>query len=366
MAWPAPNPGESNVEYLERAHRENWTERYGPYQQGLGAEAPEWQRMGFPDEASWAAIYRPQASPAPAPAPAAPLAPAAPPPQPEWTNQDENALARLRNLFRQYEVDEPDLQSWVRDLLIKDKTEDEIMLEFYDQPAVIRRFPGNQIRKQKGLTPLSPGQYLEYERTRRQILRAGNIPEGFYDSFEDAANDIGNDVALPELEWKVNEGYRRVNQSSPFIRQAFNQYFGTNGDAALAAWFMDKEAVQPVLERQIATAEAAGTAWRYGVNIGAGQASLLATMGYGVDRLDAGFRQISEMSPLFQESISETEDLTAESQGIETVFNAGGTGAEANKSLRKRVEERTAAFRGGGGSLVTERGFAGFGTAGRK
>jgi hypothetical protein len=62
---------------------------------------------------------------------------------------------------------------------------------------------------------------------------------------------------------------------------------------------------------------------------------------------------------VFDETISETNDLTAEREGVDAAFDLGGDGVD---KINKRLEQRRAALDGGGGAVVSS-GQSGFGSA---
>jgi hypothetical protein len=144
------------------------------------------------------------------------------------------------------------------------------------------------------------------------------------------------------------------------VRDEFARLYGPNGDAALAAWFLDPDRATTVLETQRGAAFGAGAAKAYGFNLTLERAEQLARTNLTAENAYQGFSNIAALKPVFAETISEGTDLTGEGEGVDAVFNLGGDGAT---KIRQRLGERKAAVSGGGGSVLTQQGL-GLGGAG--
>ena len=323
---------------------------------------------GVMDEATWGlmdALARGEAAPpapgsAPAAAPAAPgTTPTAQAPQAAQPSPSQrDALARVTTVLNQYGLG--GLTEWAKAKLLGGATEAEIQLELYDQEAFKARFPVIAQRQAAGLPPVSVGQVLEYEQRGREILRAAGITNAAFTTPEYLQGLMAKDVSLAEVQTRVQDGLLKVSQAPPEVREAFASYFGASGDSALAALFLDPSIAAPELEKMAMTAVAGGIGARFGVQLAQGIAREIADTGVSDAGIWQGFAQIDSIRALFEESISETTDLTAEAEGVGAVFN---TVQGATALLENRARSRTAAFRGGGGSAVTEQGAVGLGVA---
>lgn len=238
-----------------------------------------------------------------------------------------------------------------------------IMLDLRERKEFKDRFPGIEMRRQNGLPPIKPGEYIEYEERAMALMRASNLPEGFYDDPTDIGELIGKNVTLNQLAKRINEGYLAVAKAPKEVKKIFAQYYGPNGDSALAAFFLDPDKAEVLLTEAVERAEVGGTALRFGLEIGKGKAGRLASLKPGKGKLEEGFSSIRRMSPLFRETISEREDFTETGIGIDAMFGSGEVDAE--RKLRQRLAQRQAAFSGNiGGAAIGDSGAFGFGGVG--
>lgn len=301
-------------------------------------------------------LQTPGGGPAPTPSPG-------PGPSPVDTNPEtnplqRNALARLQQVLNQFDLG--GMTQWIKDALIAGKSEAEIQLELYDQPEFKARFPAIEARRQAGLTPVSPAEILEYEQRGREILRAAGLTSDTFTSSDYLQGLMVQDVSLAEVQGRINDGYLRVQMAPPEVKNMFGQFFGTSGEQALAQFFLDPEKAAPELERMATTAIVGGIGERYQLQISQQLAREVADTGVSDAAIWQGFQRLDTMKSIFEESISETQDLTAEQQGIGAVF---GTQPGMTDTLERRVASRTSQFSGGGGSMTSDRGALGLGVA---
>ena len=250
------------------------------------------------------------------------------------------------------------LKDWAWEQIQAGHSAERIMQDLRITEAYQTRFRGLTERVAQGLPAMTEREYLEYEESAEQIMRANGLPTVFRTQ-ERYAELIAGNVSLAELNERVQEGFVRVNMAPPEVRDKFAQWFGPAGDSALAAFFLDKEKALPALREQIATAEVGGIGAQFDLDFTYDRASKIAQAGVDKDSARSGFAQIQQLDPLFQESVSEEEDLTAIDEGADAVFDLGGRGATA---LERRGRERVAATSGGGGANVGSTG-TGAGTA---
>lgn len=269
-----------------------------------------------------------------------------------------DALARLSMLLSNYGLS--GMEGWIKDKLVNGSSEAEITLELYEQPAFKARFPVIDARRAKGLTPVNVAQVLEYEQRGREIMRIAGLTSAQFTSSDYLQSLMGLDVSLSELSDRINEGLVRVQSAPPEVRVAFGSYFGTTGDAALAQLFLDPNIAVPELEKMASTAVAGGVGARFGLQLAKGIAAEIADTGASDQAIWQGFAQLDTLKSLFEETISETTDLTAENQGVKAVFN---TGPDAANTLERRALTRANQFRGGGNAAASERGVMGLGVA---
>jgi hypothetical protein len=310
----------------------------------------------------------PQVAPPPGqpatPQPTAPPTPPQPaPPSPPIRSDFElqSSKAFITSVLTRYGLGE--LAGWAWQQIQAFKPDDQILLEMRETAAYKRRFPGISQRFAAGLNAITEEEYLQLENTYHSIMRASGLPNSFYDNRNDFTSFIANDLSPAELQFRIDEGFRRVAQTDPSVRAAFQEFYGTAGDGALAAMFLDPDRAAPLLIKQARSAEVAGLGRRAGVTIGQGQSEEIAGFSPSVGQIQAGFNNVLGNQPLGQETFTEFMDLN-DGDLIAAAFQTSGA-AEARQALRERRNKRLAAFSGGGGAaFFSGQGFVGLGVAG--
>jgi hypothetical protein len=266
----------------------------------------------------------------------------------------ENVKVQIDNLLKRYDLE--GLSQWVNDMLDQKAPFSRVEIELQDQQVFKDRFPAMEMQRQNGMPVMSAEQYLTYETTARQLMRQAGLPQGFYDEPGDFTNLIANDVSPAELSQRVQNVYLRAVQAPPEVKARYATMFGVNGEGALAAQILDPDKALPVLEQQVAAAEIAGFGDVFGVNIDQNRATRLAELGYSGQTSMTGFRQVQEDRALFQESVTETQDLTAEGEGVDRAF---GLDQDSADTIERRRASRVNALSGGGGLNLNQEGLAG-------
>src|SRR6185503_17965136 len=201
----------------------------------------------------------------------------------------------------------------------------------------------------------------EYEQTVAGSMRQAGLPSFMYDSYQDMQKLMSQGLSPLEVESRLGATWERVQNTDPLVRAKFTDFFGVaQGDAALAAVYLDPSKTLANLERMSRTAYTAGMGQRMGISIDQATADRIA----GTPRTEAGINQdlttLNQLdkSGIFTESIGESaDDLTTQREGIDATF-FGDSGA-----VDKRVTERkTANAAVPGGALRTNRGLAGAGS----
>jgi hypothetical protein len=271
--------------------------------------------------------------------------------------EQRNIYATIEATLAEYELDTPEMLALVKRLIESDASPAEIWLEVRKTQTWKDRFAGNEERLARGLNALDPQAYIQYERDARRLFSEAGLPDSFYDHRSDFVGLIGRDVSLRELQRRVQDGFVQVTQAPIEIRQAFANYFGVQGDAALAALFLNYDRAVEVLMKQVAAAEFGGTGTRFGLQFGRSVAERAADLGISRDQAEAGFGKILEFKPLFEETITERDDFTAEREGANSVFGFQPTDID---KIRQRRAQRLANMGGAiAGSVVTQGGALG-------
>lgn len=247
---------------------------------------------------------------------------------------------------------------WAWEELVNGQTQDQVSQSLRKRPAYQIRFQGLAIRAQKGLSAISESEYINYERNAYQLMREAGMPPGFYDDPADFANLIGNDVSINEVNQRITNSYGRVAQAPQSVRDAFAEFYGANGDSALAAFFLDPDRAQPLLERAAAAAEVGGIGADFGFGLDKSTAEQVGGMGLSSSAIREGIATLGQGKSYFDETISERDDLRAETTGVKAAFGIDGESADA---FRNRRDRRAAEFGGTEGAYATQQGVLGAG-----
>jgi predicted cupin superfamily sugar epimerase len=78
-----------------------------------------------------------------------------------------NIGPQMQALLQRYGLE--DMTRWVADAIVHGKSQEQIMLEIYDQPAFQKRFPSIIGREKAGLSPISVEEYLAYEQAAESL-----------------------------------------------------------------------------------------------------------------------------------------------------------------------------------------------------
>lgn len=263
--------------------------------------------------------------------------------QPNPLDADQqNAYTLLTDLLRQWNLES--LAPDVLQLLQGGYTQAQIPTLLQDTNAYKARFAGNQVRRQKGLSVLSPGEYLQTERSYRQIMANAGLPEGFYDSPQDFSGWIGGDVSPVEVQRRVDEGVDAYLRWDPASKAAAQDLFPEIGEDGWLAWILDPERGRDQLNRQVHGARIAGAARGAGVDLSREQAER-----FGAESTNDYIKQATDFGTLSAAGVRlsgfHPEQYGVEQAGQE-VFQSSTEAARKRQQLFAREE---AEFAGGGG-----------------
>lgn len=227
-----------------------------------------------------------------------------------------------------------------------------------DTPEYKQRFKGLEARTKAGLPPISEAQYIAIENDYRAILRSNGMPAGFYDTQEDFAKFIGNDIRADELNTRIQAGFRAVTEAEPGTKEELKRLYGVQ-DADLAAFFLDPARAQTEVVKKAEAARRATAAREQGIQIQAGTAEELVSRGVTQSQASQGFQAIAEQQGLFEAQMQGETAISQEEQ----IAGTFGTNAAAAQRIATRRRRRRAEFETGGTFAAGQRGIAGLGTA---
>ena len=269
--------------------------------------------------------------------------------------QRTDAFSRLRALLSRFGLSE--LERTVEGIITSGSVDisdpNAIIFAIRGEGAYKRRFAANEARVKQGLPELEPSTYFGLEEQYRNILRSNGMPIGFYDELTDFQGFLEGDVSPAELQERVQQGYRRVAEADPAVKQQMRELYGVS-DGDLAAYFLDPKRAQPLLTTpdRVKQAKAAQIAARGleqgGVQLGKTEAEMLVERGVTEEEAQQRFTERGLLRGLYQGMTGE-EALSAEEE-LGATF---GYDVQAQKKLAERRSRRLAEFQGGGGFART-------------
>lgn len=202
-------------------------------------------------------------------------------------------------------------------------------------------------------------QVREYETNAAAMMRQAGFPPWFYDSYEDVQGLLEANISLSELEQRVGQSWDLVHNTDPAIQQAFQDFYGVAGDAALASFYLDPDKTISQLERASRAAYAGGMGKTLGLNLDKTLSERIASLPTSPEGITQDLTQVAELQGrgVFTEGVTEVTDLTAENQGLgAAVFGDGAAAAQIERRIaRRRANESSAT----GGAALTQVGQVG-------
>ena len=231
---------------------------------------------------------------------------------------------------------------------------DAIIFAIREQPAYQKRFSANKERVKNGFEELDPASYIGLEQQYRDTLSANGMPVSFYDSQDDFNAMIGGAVSNAELQGRIQDGYRAVQDADPEVKRQMRELYGVS-EGDLAAYFIDPNRMKPLLvaadyKRQAEAAKIAARASELaGIQLTGGLAEDLARRGTTEAEAQAGFTAIGQLGELTTQLSGEA--ALSQEQIIGQQF---GTDVAAAQELEKRKRRRVGEFAGGGSFARTQ------------
>jgi len=270
-----------------------------------------------------------------------------------------DAVEIIRDTLKQYGLE--DLTSEAYNMLIEGSSTEAVVLRLRESERFQERFSGMQMRTDNKLAAISPAEYISLERSYKQTLMAAGIPEGFYDSPDDLAAFIGNDVSPNEMTQRVSMAAAAVQSVDPNLKTQLRDLYGigVENDGELVAYFLDPDRGVNVIEQRLQM-EAAGLS-----------SAAMGTLGGGLERqtaeqladLNVQRREITER---LQGQRGLTQQLLGEEQAVTTSELAAaefGLDSEATADVARLRQQRQQRGRRQMGTLVTGAGASGLGRA---
>jgi hypothetical protein len=237
----------------------------------------------------------------------------------------------------------------LQDYLKKGYDSNTINLALQDTQEWKTRFAGNEIRKQNGLSVLSPAQYLAVEEQYHQIMQAHGLPSQFYDKQDDFTKFIGGDVSPSELDARAKIAADQWQNADPATKQAWKNYYNLDDGHAIAA-ILDQKTALPIIERQAAAAGIGGAAGQQGLDVTRSRAEQFAQFGVSLDQARQAYSNISQVLPAATALGSRFGEQLGQSQLEDASLLGSG---EAQRQLQRLGSAEKSDFSGGIGANAT-------------
>ena len=234
-----------------------------------------------------------------------------------------------------------------------------IPLLLKDTPQFKDRFKGMAMREEQGLPPISTDEYLALEDSYRNLFRNAGLPQSFYDSPEDFANFIGNDMSAGEVETRLGFAQQFARSVDPQAKAQLQELYGVSvkDDGDLMAYFLDPDRAVSLFDARI-QAEAAGisaaAANALGTGLDRSTAERLAQQGVSASQV----REFATGKGAF------TQTLFGQRRGLtssETVAGMFGFDSDSVADLVRLRKERQALAERKSGAALGNEGLSGFG-----
>ena len=268
------------------------------------------------------------------------------------TTTDSETMAKreaigkiLQDRFAKYGIST--LANKIMELARAGSTEATITLELQNTEEYQVRFAANADRIKKGLTVLSPAEYLSAEDAYRQTLRAYGLNQFDNDAY--VKQFIANDVSAAELSSRVSIAVQRVQNADPTVTKTLRDFYGI-GTSDMVGYILDPNQQLPKIQQQVAAAEIGAAARVQGLEAGVSVSEQLARQGISQAEAQRGYATIADILPT-AEKLSSIYGTTlpgyGQSEAEQEVFN---TLASAQRKRRALTARETATFSGSAGT----------------
>lgn len=254
------------------------------------------------------------------------------------TGAQRDAAAALISMFSSYGLQS--LAGKIIEMVKQGFSSDTMSLMLEKTPEYQKRFAANAARLKKGLSVLSPGEYIATERAYSQVLTQSGMPKGFYDHQSDYQKFLENDLSPTELQDRVKL-WQTEALKDPAGLAAIRKITGL-GVSDYAAYLMDPARATPLLTKTAQAVSFAAAASRHGYDVSKGLATRYGNLDVTAEQAEQGFATIQQvqaetdkLAKMYGLGGYDIEDATAE------VF---GHDAEAAKTRQKAAGAERATF----------------------
>ena len=253
------------------------------------------------------------------------------------------------------------LAGWVQTQIQSGVPPESVLLLVMEQPQFKARFPGMQAAINAGYGPPSPDEYIMYEDSLRELVDKWLPGETVGNVDTLITTLMGGNISIQQVRDRLQIAYDEILNAPVDVKSWFMSEYGEAGDGMLASVLLDPNKDFTDLEQVAKEAYTQAAADQIlGESITKGVAKNIANLGMTQEAQYRQFRDLSRQELLYAEKITEDTDLKIEVEGVASAF---GIDTGAMNTVEQRIEERKAAFGGGGGAIVGQTGTTGFGSA---
>jgi hypothetical protein len=174
------------------------------------------------------------------------------------------AKDRLTTMFAAYGLE--GLAGFIDRRIMADASEEQVLLELYDQQEYKNRFPGMAALRKAGRT-ITEKDYMANERAMIQTARFFDLPKGFYDSPADFGDLLGKEVSPKEYQDRLQVGQDLARSLNPAVRSQLIEFYGV-GEGDLTAFVLDADRALPLIQKQAKAAQFVGIGRAAGFTLG--------------------------------------------------------------------------------------------------
>jgi hypothetical protein len=282
--------------------------------------------------------------------------------QAEKERQGTSAYSLLLSEFNKYGLGA--LVSPLQNLIKQGLSKEEFSLALQNTDAYQKRFKANTDRIAKGLSALSPAEYIGLEDQYQTIMRNYGLPASYYTKGDMGIQEgfnklIANDVSAIELEDRVMTAQSRVINAPPQVKEALQRFYPDINSSDILAYTLDPEKGLQDIKRKITAAEIGGAAIGAGLATDVARAEELAKYGVTAAKAREGY---AAATPIIQRGGQLAgfygEEPYTQATAEEELFNLSGSAGAAQKRKKlTALEEAQFSGRAGmtGGALARDR-----------
>jgi hypothetical protein len=254
--------------------------------------------------------------------------------------------------FRAFGLD--GLADWLYANIQESATQSEVYLQLRETPEYQARFPAMKELQKKaaaGGRGWTEAEYIQQENEYREILSRSGLPPEFYDSADDYAALMSNEVSPLEVQRRVDAARRDVLNTEPGVREQLASLYGiTTQD--LLAYALVPDRGSDYIQRVSTSAILAGMAQDQGLTGGFGASEWEQYAGMAINS-EFSVQQMRE-SVATAAAIADTQSRLASLEGgsftqADALDITIGQDAEKTMKSQQRAQREKARFSGSSG-----------------